>query len=72
MKKIIFAMALTPVLANAQPLHELQPNRPMHICPAGQSWQDGCAAWGPKMQGQLFGPCTKTAWSCKRAAGQIQ
>jgi hypothetical protein len=51
--------------------HLRQPH-PMNICPTGQSWQNGCIAWGPKTQGQLFGPCIKSGWSCKRAPEQIQ
>jgi hypothetical protein len=52
--------------------YHLQQPHPMKICPAGQTWQNGCIAWGPKAQGQLFGPCVKSGWSCKRSPEQTQ
>ncbi len=43
-----------------------------HICPLGQSWQDGCYRWEPAKPGQLVGPCVKSGWSCKQVPEQTQ
>jgi hypothetical protein len=51
------------------PVH--QPVGP-HLCPAGQSWQYGCLAYGPAKPGQLFGACLRSGFACMRAAGPIQ
>lgn len=51
------------------PVH--QPGGP-HICPAGQSWQYTCLAYGPAGPGQLFGACLRSGFACTRAAGPIQ
>jgi hypothetical protein len=78
--------ALSPTTVNAQmrPPPQQHPGQnplrppmqqtggPLHMCPAGQSWQYGCVQYGPAGPGQLFGACLRSSFSCTRSGGQIQ